>query len=82
MPSLESLFFRQVVEGIVDFDRIEVLRVILEPLALWQIGGIEPFFPVVIIPSGCADSNIAIHLTHVGHYNILNNSLNYYSAKI
>jgi hypothetical protein len=50
VPSLESLLFREVVEGIVDFDGIEMLCLILEPFALGQIGGVEPFPPMVIIP--------------------------------
>jgi predicted transcriptional regulator len=56
-----------VVEGVVDFDGVEMLRVILEPFVLGQIGGIEPLPPVVVIPAGRADPNIAIRLAHM-HY--------------
>ena len=51
VPSLQSLLFREVVEGIIDFDGIEMLGVIFEPFALGQISGIELFLPVFVIPS-------------------------------
>ena len=64
MPSLYGLFFRQVIEGVVDFDRVKDLGVMCEPLALRQSGGIKQLFPMLVIPAGCADSNIAIRFAH------------------
>ena len=82
VPLLQSLLFRQVVEGIVDFDGIEILGVILEPFALWQVGGIEPSAPVVVIPAGRADPNIAVHLAHRRYSITFNYPLNCHFIKI
>jgi hypothetical protein len=66
------LGLRQVVEGVVDFDGLEVLRVVFEPFALGQFGGIEPLLPVVVIPARRADPNIAIRLAQGCYSNTLN----------
>ncbi len=71
VPSLYGFGFRQVVEGVVDFDGVEMLCVMLEPFALGQLGGIEQLPPVVVILSRCAYSNIAVRFAHRGYFNIL-----------
>lgn len=81
VPSLQSLLFRKMVEGIVDFDGIEILGVILEPFALGQIGWIEPPAPVVVIPPGRSDSNIAVGFIHTLYCNTFNSSWNCSNTK-
>ena len=60
------------VEGVVDFNGVEMPGVVLEPFALRQFGGVEKLFPVVVIPSRSAYSNIAGRITHRGYFNVLN----------
>ena len=52
------------VKRVVDFDSIKESGVMLEPFALGQTGWIKQFLPVLVIPTGRADSNIAILLVH------------------
>jgi hypothetical protein len=40
-----------VVEGVVDFNSVEMLCIVLEPFALRQAGRIKQLLPVVVIPS-------------------------------
>jgi len=72
MPPLYRLFLREVIEGVVDFDGVEMLSVVLEPFALRQAGRIKQLLPVVVIPSGCAYSNIAGRIAHKEYFNVLN----------
>ena len=69
IPVFECLLLRQMIEGVVDFDGIEMLGVIFEPLALGQISRIEPSAPVVVIPPRCTYSNIAFRLAHRTYFN-------------
>jgi len=86
VPPLDGLFLRQVVEGVVDFDGVEMLCVVLEPFTLRQFGRVEQLLPVVVIPSRCAYSNldcrqtsIAGRVAHIGYFNVLNGFENGYN---
>ena len=50
-PIFESLLFWQLVEGVVDFDGVKMLCVVLKPLALCKPGRIKQPRPVIIMPS-------------------------------
>lgn len=51
VPSLYRFGLRQVIEGVIDFDSVEMLGVVLEPFALVQLNRIEQLLPMVVIPS-------------------------------
>ena len=61
-PSSICLVGRHMVEGVVDFRRLKPVRVIGEPLGVWQCGWIEDRLPGAVDPSGSADQD----LRHVG----------------
>ena len=82
VPPLYRLFLRQVVESIIDFDCIEMLNVVFEPFVFRQAFGIKQLFPVVVIPSRCAYSNIAGRIAHREYFNVLNGFENGYNLYI
>ena len=82
VPSVQSLLFWKVIESIVDLNGVEMLGVVLKPLAFRQTGRIEYLLPMVVIPPGSADANIAIHLSHGIYFNTLDNDWNYCIARI
>src|SRR3954469_23652433 len=55
-PGRESRSLGQPIKGVVDLDRVEPLRVVLEPAALGQLAGIEIAAPMRVLPSGAADT--------------------------
>src|SRR4051812_47495695 len=61
LEGFEGFWPPEPVEGVVDFDRVEVATVVLEPLYLWQPGGIKPLAPMWINPTRCADADRALH---------------------
>ena len=56
-PARHRLAFRQPVEGRVDLDRLEVLRVVLEPAIRGQPLRIEELAPRGVVPARAADVN-------------------------
>ena len=59
-PSVEGRRLRKAIEGIVDFDRVELPGVVRKPLCLGKLLGIENSFPVFIMIAGRSDSKCAI----------------------
>src|SRR5215475_10243195 len=57
-PGLEGLSGGQLIESIVDLDRVESLGVELEPLLLQRSFRIEAPAPVLVIPARASDVNI------------------------
>jgi len=79
VPILEGLLFWQLIESIVNFDSVEVFRIVLKPFAFRQLFRIEPSLPVGVMPAGSAYSNITSTLAHRKYFNTLNNPENYYN---
>jgi len=79
VPGLEGFGFWQLIKSVVDFDRIKVFCVILEPSALWQTRGIIQPFPVTVMPARCAYSNVAVGVTHTGYFSTFQNQENFYN---
>src|SRR6266513_2781779 len=50
-PSVKGGRLRQAIEGPVEFDRVELRGVMLEPAGLWEVAGIEGSAPVAIFPA-------------------------------
>src|SRR5215813_8009013 len=57
-PGLEGLSGGQLIESIVDLDRVESLGVELEPLLRWRFFRIETPAPMVVIPARASDVNL------------------------
>ena len=51
VPPLDRMLLREMVEGVVDFNSVEMLCIVLEPFTLRQAGRIKKLLPVVVIPS-------------------------------
>jgi hypothetical protein len=60
-PSQYGGFGRQPVERVVEFDDVEVFRVIFQMPGSRKVGRVEATFPVGIMPTGCADVNAGGH---------------------
>jgi hypothetical protein len=63
-PLREGVAFGKPVERIVDFNRLESARVVFKPARGWQIRRIERALPVLVLPSGAANSNNGFRLTN------------------
>jgi len=57
-PHVERRLFRQVIEGVVQLDGVEVVRVPVEHLRGLQAFGIIAAQPVLIVPAGRADAEL------------------------
>ncbi len=64
VPVHHRLLLRQVVESVVDLDRVEVLGVVLEPFVLAEFLRVEPADPVIVVPAGGADPDVAVAVAH------------------
>jgi len=58
-PGGERLLFRQMIERVVDLDRVEELEVVIKPVFHRQFRRIKDFPPMLIHPTGGADMNLA-----------------------
>src|SRR5919197_3074676 len=54
-PALEGLLLREHVERVVDLHGGEALGEVTEPLALGELGRVEPSPPIAVLPSAGAD---------------------------
>ena len=55
MPLRKGALIRQVIERVVDLDRLETFRVVGEPFPLRQVPGAEDLFPMIILPPRASD---------------------------
>ena len=53
------------IERVVDFHRVEMTDVMVEPLIFRKVAGIENLPPMVILIAGCADAGLCFSLCHV-----------------
>lgn len=65
-PIVEGFGLRESVEGVVDFDGVEMLGVMFEPLRGGQVGGIEDVSPMVVLVSAGADAQGGLAIGHGG----------------
>lgn len=56
-PLLQSLWTGEAVKGVVDLHAAKEMCVIGQKFPVWQVIRIEGTFPVLIVPSGCADKD-------------------------
>ena len=63
-PLREGVAFGEPVERIVDFNRLESACVVFQPARGWQIRRIDRALPVLVLPSGAANSNNRCRLTN------------------
>src|SRR5205809_479237 len=57
LPAIERAGRGQTVEAVIDFNRVEVGRIIFEPALLRQVVRIEAAAPMFVDPAGTADPN-------------------------
>ena len=64
VPGIKRFRGRQPIKGVVDLDRIEILRVVSEPMLLGQILWVKPFFPMIVLISRSADAKLSSYGYH------------------
>src|SRR5215212_8973128 len=62
-PGIECFRLAQLVERVVDLDRVERPGVMLEPAVDRQVFWIKQAAPMLIVPAGGADADRALHAT-------------------
>ena len=67
-PPLDGGQRWQPVEGVVHFDGVERLRVMLEPAPRWQPLGVEALAPVTVVPTRAADPDRLAVQSHGGDF--------------
>lgn len=58
-PGGERFLLRQMIKGVIDLDRVEELKIVIEPVLHRQFRRIKDFPPVLVHPTGGADVNRA-----------------------
>src|SRR5262249_37425310 len=59
-PRGKSRRLRQPIKRVVDLDRVDALRVVVQPAALRQLGWIKVAAPVPVLPAGATDTYVSI----------------------